>query len=431
MFTTSQFNTKICECGIPLNFDLIRPLREKLGDLSLVNVSNFVVTFTTRNNHSIKVGDVVEIVSGGNLSSVFVGNHTVTAVGINNFGNLAPGNNNTFSFSLRVPDLVTTEALGYVYTIPNIDNSGRYIVQFTKEVAVPDSADVDISPASYEIQGSSNFTPITTVTIKSNFTTSSKVIIKLSISNIFGRVLFTQYQQIICSRLLDKPCEIVSKKPIIPSYIYLDKKNNWTYKHNGFLIAQFIPDINQDYKNISIRLNRPNEAVLPSNTNFDRLVLKVDSLLSQEKGVTRDQIKNAILDNPVSSSLQKNVLVDDKLDSIIILSSGLTIDQFKKIVVKEILVNNTSTKTLIENIGTVSTYVPEPHPIPSVMFLTWSNSDQKSYFLGQLLFDYSIFNNEEITVSFSESESIVAHQINYRISPFVTTENLGYYDYSS
>jgi len=429
MFTTSQFNTKICECGIPLNFDLIRPLREKLAELTTVQVNNFLVTFVTRSQHSIKVGDTIEIVSGGNLSSVYVGKHSVTAIttGTNN-------NINSFSFSLRVPDVIASDVTAYAYSIPNIDNSGRYIIQFSKELSVPDNAEVDISPASYEIQGSSNFSPVTTVKVKSVYTTSSKVIIKLSILNIFGKVLYTEYKQIVCSRFLDKPCEIVSTKPVVPSFIYLNRKNNWTYKYNGFLIAQFIPDRSKSYQNISLRLNRPSDAILPSNTNFDRLVLTIDPLLAQEKNVTRDQIKTAILDNPVSSSLQKNILVDDKLDIIIIQSSGLTLDQLKKIVILEQVSNNTTTKILVENIGSVSTYIPEPHPIPSIMFLTWSNNQQKNYFFGQFLFDYSIFNNQDMIMYFPESiseDEEVYNEINYRISPFVTTENLGYYDYSS
>jgi hypothetical protein len=427
MFDTLQYNTKICECGIPLNFSLIRPLRENLAELRTVQVNNFLVTFTTRSSHSIRVGDTIEIVSGGNLSSVFIGKHKITEIG-SSIGGL--GNNNLFSFVLRVPDIISSDVNGYAYSIPNIDNSGRYIIQFSKELSVPDNAEIEISPSVYEIQGSSNFSPIATVKIKSIFTTSSKVIIKLSISNIFGRVLYTEYKQIICSRFLDKPCEIVSLRPITPSYIFLNRKNNWTYKHNGFLIAQFIPDHNDEHKNISIRLNRPNQAILPSNTNFDRLVLKIDPLLAQTKNVTRDQIKTSILDNPISSSLQKNISVDDKLDVVIIQSSGLNIEQLKKVVVLEQITENITTKILVEDIGSVSMYIPEPHPVPSIMFLTWSNTEQKNYFLGQLLFDYSIFNNQEIKVYFTEPGNEIPNEIDYTISPFVTTENLGYYDYS-
>jgi hypothetical protein len=419
MFDTLQYNTKICECGIPLNFSLVRPLRENLAELSTVQVNNFLVTFTTRSSHSIKIGDTIEIVSGGNLSSVFIGKHKITAIG-SSIGGI--GNNNSFSFILRVPDIISSDVNGYAYSIPNIDNSGRYIIQFSKELSVPDNSEVEISPSSYEIQGSSNFSPIATVKIKSTFTTSSKVIIKLSISNIFGRVLYTEYKQIVCSRFLDKPCEIVSLRPITPTYIFLNRKNNWTYKHNGFLIAQFIPYHNDEYKNIFIRLNRPNEAVLPSNTNFDRLVLKIDSLLAQTKKVTRDQIKVAILDNPISSSLQKNISVDDKLDMIMIQSSGLNIEQLKKVVVVEETIENTTTKVLIEDIGNVTVYVPEPHPIPSVMFLNWSNYEQKNYFLGQFLFDHSIFNNQNMKIYFTEPGDEISNEIDYTITPFVTTE---------
>jgi hypothetical protein len=425
MFETSQYNTKICECGIPLNFSLIRPLKEKLAELVTVQVTNFLVTFTTRSSHSIAVGDTIEIISGGNLSSAFVGKHKIISL------NSPFAGNNSFSFILRVPDVIASDVVAYAYTIPNIDNSGRYIVQFTKELSVPDNAEIEISPNSYEIQGSSNFNPVTTIKIKSVYTTSSKAIIKLSILNIFGRVLYTEYKQIICSRFLDKPCEVVSLKPITPSYIYLNRKNNWTYKHNGFLIAQFIPDHNdEEHKDISIRLNRPNNAILPSNTNFDRLVLRIDPLLAQEKNVSREQIKSAILDNPISSSLQKSILVDDKLDIIIIQSSGLTIDQLKKVVVLEEVANNTTTKVLVENIGLITNYTPEPHPIPSIMFLTWSNNEYKNYFLGQFLFDYSIFNNQDMILYFTDTNTNSSNEINYRIVPFVTLENLGYYDYS-
>jgi len=259
MFTTSLYNTSLCECGIPLTFSLIRPLKEKIVDVISVQVNNFVVTLTTRNAHTIPVNSIVEVVSGGNISPAFIGQKTVVAVTAN-----------SISFIMRVPDVLLTTVSAYLYTVPNIANASSYVVNFTKELSVPSDANVDISPASYEINGANNFEPQTTVKIFSSFTTSSKTIIKLSITDIYNKLLFTEYKQLVCSRQLDNPCEIKSKSVINTEFVYLNRSNNWTYRHNGFLIAQFFPKINDTelgIPNISVRLIKQDAARLPSNNS--------------------------------------------------------------------------------------------------------------------------------------------------------------------
>ena len=73
MLTTEQYSTSTCERGIPLTFGPIRPLKEKISDLVSVQVTNFVATMNTRNNHDIKVNDIIDVVSGGNISPAFIG----------------------------------------------------------------------------------------------------------------------------------------------------------------------------------------------------------------------------------------------------------------------------------------------------------------------------------------------------------------------
>jgi hypothetical protein len=421
MFETMRLNNKNCECGIPLGFTEVRPAKTKLGDLISVQVNNFVVTFTTLVDHTIKAGDLIEIVSGGTLDSVFVGRHTITAV-----GSLNQNAANTFSFGLRTPDVTTTEVSGYVYTVPNIENSDSYVINFTKELSIPDNSDVVITPESYTIQGGNNFIPTTSVRISSLYTTSSKTIIKLSITNSFGKVLFTEYKQIVCSRSADSPCEIIAQKPIVPSFIYLNRQNNWTYKNNGFLIAQFIPDKNLNgYENIKIRLPKPADGILPSNTNFDRLIFTYDPLLGQSKGISKGQVKTVILENPISASLQKNISIDEKFNRFIVSFSGMSVQQLENLQIESLSPGETQTNRItLKDVGEVALYISEPQSIPSIMFLSWSDTNQVGYFFGQLLYDYHVLNNSDIVVTFKNNN------IEYRISPFVTVEDLFNYDYS-
>lgn len=403
MITSSQFNTNACECGIPLTFTNIRPLKEKLADVINIQSSNFIVTLTTKVRHSISVGDSIEIISGGNINNAVVGKHIVTAK-----------TDNTVSFNLRISDRVGVSAVAYIYSVPNIENTDRYIIKFSRELSVPASADVVFSPSVYEIRGGNNFTPQTVVNIKSLYTTSSKTIIKLSITNIFGTVLYTEYKEIVCSKFLDKPCEIVATKPITQSFIYLNRKNNWTYKHNGYLIAQYIPNKQEEYTGTTIRLLRLNNALLPaSSASIDRLVLKIDPLLIQNYGLTKDQVKAAILENPISTVLQKNISVEDTLTEWIIESSGLTIDNLKNIVI--LRSNNNTVVITVNSIGSVYLYEPSPHPIPSLMFLHWSDNNFRNYFLGQFIYN-NVYENQDMIVKFKNNN------ITYKINAFASPE---------
>jgi len=388
MFTTSQYNTSLCECGIPLMFSLIKPAREKLADIVSVQVTNFVVTLTTRVSHNIVPNTKIEIVSGGNISAAFIGQRTVTSV-----------TSNSVSFDLRIPDVVDTETIAYIYTVPNIPNAKSYIVNFTKELAVPNDALVEIYPSSYEISGSNDFEPQTTVKIFSSFTTSSKTIIKLSITDIYNKLLFTEYKQLVCSKSLQTPCEIKAKQIINTEFIYLNRSNNWTYRHNGFLIAQFIPKINETelgIPDITIRLVKQSPARLPSNKNDDRLLLVVDPLLLQSRSVTATDLKAAILDNPISSSLKKNITIDDETNDWIIQASGLTVETLKKILV---LKTTTNTEILVENLGEVSVAKVDDQPVPLISVLKkiiQLSEYREDYIFGELIYDPNVYFNANI-----------------------------------
>jgi hypothetical protein len=403
MITTSQFNISSCEQGISLTFGLIRPLKEKIIDVVSVQVINFVVTLTTRNPHTILVNDIVEVVSGGNISAAFVGQKTIISVGPN-----------TVSFIMRVPDVTTAPVVAYLYTVPNIANASSYVLNFSKELSVPEDAVVDILPASYEINGSNNFEPETAIKIFSNFTTSSKTIIKLSITDIYNKVLYTEYKQISCSRLLDIPCEIRSKTVINTEFIYLNRENNWTYQHNGFLIAQFLPNVYEsedDYPEISIRLIKQDLADLPANTNADRLLLTVNPLLIQQKNVTRSEVRDAILENPISASLRKNISINDDTNDWIIQSSALTVDTLKKVLV----LKTQSSQVLVEDISVGVASIPkiQNHPIPAVSLLKTIKVTEyrEDHIFGQLLYDSNVYFNSNI-ILYSEDYPALQFTIN-------------------
>lgn len=387
MFTTSQYRVNNCECGIPLSFNLIRPLKEKLADIVSFQIVNNIATLTTKIVHSIIPGTDIEVINNTNIPNIIANKFTVLSV-----------TSNTVSFIVKASDRITTNAIGYIYSIPNIESRNQYIIKYSTELTVPDSAEVTISPDTYTIESSSNFIPETVVKIISKFTTSSKSIIKLSIIDIFNQLLYTEYQQIICSQSSEKPCEILSKKPFVPTSIYLNRKNNWTYQHNGFFIAQFIPNKNIDYKNLSLILEKQNDAILPSATSSDKLVLKIDPIVLESKGITRAVLKSTILNNPISASQQENINIEDTLNNWIIQGSSLTTDQLKSIVIVSF---KDGTSIRVGDIGDVKRYIPKPQPIPATMFLQWYDSDNNiEYQLGQIIYDLYIYENKNLTINF-------------------------------
>lgn len=401
MFTTTQYNVNNCECGIPLSFNLIRPLKEKLANISSFQILNNVATITTSSAHNILVGTSIEIINSSNIPATIANKFTVSAV-----------TSNSVSFIVRAADRIATSATGYIYSVPNIESRNQYVIKFSQELTVPNTAEITISPETYTIESSSNFSPETVVKIVSKFTTSSKSIIKLSISDIFNQLLYTEYKQIICSQASEKPCEIISKKPFVPTSIYLNRKNNWTYQHNGFTIAQFIPNKNIEYKNLSLLLEKQNDAILPSATDTDKLLLKIDPLMMQKKNITRDQLKSTILNNPISASQQENINIEDTLNNWIIQGSSLTIEQLKGLV---IIVFKDGTFISISDIGEVKRYIPKPQPIPAIMFLYWRDpSSGIGYQLGQIIYDTFIYENKNLIVNFMNNT------INYRLINFVS-----------
>lgn len=402
MFTTTQYNINSCECGVPLSFGLIRPNKEKLAEITTLQVSNRVVTLTTRGNHNIKVNDLVEIIAGTNFSSIFTGKRNIIAVTAN-----------SISFTLNTLDRVATTVNAYIYSVPNIDSRDQYIIKYSKELSVPDTAELTITPSTYTMEKSNSFIPETVVKIVSKFTTSSKTIIKLSITDIYNQILYTEYKQIICSQQADKPCEIIAKKPVVPTSISLNRKNNWIYKHNGYTIAQFIPNKDIAYESISISLDKQSDAILPIATDFDRLVIKIDPLLMQNKSVTKDQLRSIIVNNPISTSLQKNVILEDTYNTWVVQGSGLTVDQLKGLVIYSS--SNGTVVVSVSAIGEVIRYVPKPQPIPSIVFLKWfDHSSNKEYFFGQMLYYTSIYENKDIVLVFN------GNNITFRLNNFAT-----------
>jgi len=395
MFTTAQYSTSTCERGIPLTFGLIRPLKEKIVDLVSIQVTNFVATIRTRNNHNIQVNDVVDIVSGGNISPAFIGQKTIVTI--------TP---DSFSFIINVPDIISTAITAYAYTVPNIASSDRYIVNFTKELVVPDDATVDIIPSAYEINGANNFEPQTMVRVISNFTTSSKTIVKLSITDLYNKILYTEYKQISCSRLSENACEIKSKTVINTEFIYLNRENDWTYQYNGFLIAQFIPyysEFEDDYPDISIRLIKQDPADLPISINVslgvgsdlnDRLLLTINPTLLIEKNINREEIKETILENPTSRYFGRVVSIDDDTDEWIIQSSALNISALENLIIKT--VENES--ILIKDIGAVSLPRMPSHPVPATSLLKTIKVAQyrEDRIFGQLIYDPNVYLNSDI-----------------------------------
>ena len=141
---------------------------------------------------------------------------------------------------------------------PNIAAKDTYLIKFNLDSVFPANSNYTLSPSGYTISNSDIFIPQTSFSIVS--AAGSQALIKMSITDIYSNELYVDYKQVICN-LNGASCveEIVEDTA---QYIYLNKSNNWNYHHNGYQIANFIPENNT--LNTIIRLSKKRSSILPA-----------------------------------------------------------------------------------------------------------------------------------------------------------------------
>ena len=82
---------------------------------------------------------------------------------------------------------------------------------------------------------------------------------KMTIKDVSSNeILRNEYIEVVMSNSQSKPCEIISQQPIENTYVNLDIHNNWTYDHQIYTLAKFIPKTKNN--NISLRLVKKNKS---------------------------------------------------------------------------------------------------------------------------------------------------------------------------
>jgi len=146
----------------------------------------------------------------------------------------------------------------------NISPTEMYLVEFSNELSIPSGNTVTVSPSGYSIKNAKSFTPECFVKIKSQYTEGSQTLIKLTVKDINYDVLKTQYKRIICSPKPEKQCLNEEDPQQNYQYIILNQRNNWEYRHNGHLIAKFVPILITDDISIKLRKKNINQLPLPN-----------------------------------------------------------------------------------------------------------------------------------------------------------------------
>jgi len=128
---------------------------------------------------------------------------------------------------------------------PNLPAKDSYVISFSQEISVPSGqTSVDLSPASYMISNNSIFAPQVSAKISSFHTGKPEALIRMTIKDVYGNQLYTDYVQINCLAQNIENC--VARDPDAQQYIRLNRDNNWTYKVKDQTVIQFIKEFDND-----------------------------------------------------------------------------------------------------------------------------------------------------------------------------------------
>lgn len=389
---TEQYNIIDSACGINLSFDKLNPQPIQIADitsagrsdgLSILSLTNFDSQYINVISSGSRV--LVEPAKGSFvdpelvINSSYLGGFIVESL-----------DGPELSYRQNLPNLDSTDALGALYLENNIEPRDQYIISFTEESVVPSGASVVISPTTYTIAGNDTFTPSTTVQLKSKFSSSAKALIKMTITPLLSSTpIKTEYRQIIVSDSSSKPCEIISNEPIQDEFVYLEQNNNWTYTHQGYLLAKFIPANN----NMVVKLPQKNTQLLPSKANINKLKVTANPVSMKDKKVSVDQIRAAMIeayDSITNTSIVANL--GNKSYDIIIDDIFIKPEDLNNLVVA-IVPPVTGSPVKFSEVAKSSAYNSDLFDIPSVGFV-----QNDSGYMGELQFNHKIYNNEPIEI---------------------------------
>lgn len=128
---------------------------------------------------------------------------------------------------------------------PNLPAKDSYVISFSQETTVPSGqTSVELSPASYTISNNSIFAAQVSAKITSFHVGEPEALIKMTIKDIYGNQLYSDYVQVNCLAQSLENC--VARDPNAQQYIRLNKDNNWTYKVKDQTVIQFIKEFDND-----------------------------------------------------------------------------------------------------------------------------------------------------------------------------------------
>lgn len=397
LIPTEQHNIISAACGLSITFDELRPRPIKVADITASQRVGGISTLSIANinaEYPIQTGTRVVIAPNTAnflnpdliLNNSYVGNFT-----------LLTANENELTYFQSQSDADSVDALGHVYLENNIEPKDSYSIEFNAESVVPSGTFVSIVPQIYTISGNDKFIPITSFQIIPKFSTSAKVLLKMTVKGLdSGAIVKTQYKEIVVSDASNIPCEIISSSPIDDEFVLLNKENNWTYTYQNYILAKFIPYTD----NItSIMLNKKNSQLLPNRGDKNKFRIIANPLAMKTKKVTVDQIRSSILStyNDIESTKYIANLGNKSYD-IVIDDIFINSDSFKDLVVA-IVPPVSGEPVKFSDVAQTTEYLPDLSEIPSVGTLRYNGSN-----IGQLQYNHRIYDGDIIKVNYIETE---------------------------
>lgn len=394
---TQRHNIISAACGLTISFNELRPRPIKIADITSSERNDGISTLSINNlnpQYPITTGTRVVIAQNSSnfLNPAIILNNSYTG----NF-NLLTAETDEITYFQSQPDADITDALGQVYLENNIEPKNNYILEFNVESVVPSGTTVNLNPQTYTISGNDKFLPVTSLQIIPKFSNSAKVLLKMTVKAFDSEsVIKTEYKEIIASDSSNIPCEIISENPVEDEFIVLNKENNWTYAHQNYILAKFIPFNNNAY---AIILNKKNNQLLPNRGDKNKFRIIADPLAMKEKNITVDQIRSAILTTYNNIESTKYVAnLGNKSYDIVIDDIFVNADSFKDLVVA-IVPPVSGQQIKFSQVAKTTEYLPDLSEIPSVGLLRYNGTN-----IGQLQYNYKIYDNDTIKVDYLGTE---------------------------
>lgn len=412
---TDKYGTLEAACGIQLYFNELLPIPQKISNITNVNRSNGTSSITlSQAPSSLRVGDKITISQLKTIPSFsyvpvpdsYIGNFNVLTI-----------NSNVITFSQNLPNDNTGGVNGEIYKQANISAAQKYVISYTIETKVPSTASVSLRPSSLVESGDRAFIPTTIAEITSDYSVSSKVLIKMIVRDFkSNEILKTEYKEIIVADSEKKPCEIIYNKPISISFYELNKENNWSYFHEGYLLAQFIP--NTEHKDISVKVIKKNNILLPSRGGKNRIRIVVNPVAVQDKKTSIDKIREAIVSQyELINNAYAVVNLGNRSYDIIIEDVLLEPNDFNNIIV-DIVPPLTGNPIKFSDVAQAIPYSQDVYSIPKISLIRW-NDNNNIKFLGELHYNQTIYERDTFTLNISGSTTLsgiikdVTNGINY------------------